>query len=117
MKVSDLKELLIRSLDKEGDAEAISGKIEDAGAVFRFGEGFQSKVLEKIYYSGSAVIRKVEFARSLNYVFYRIALTGVAAIILLLISIFMMEGSLSLDSFLGLGGGNDESILCLLTGN
>ncbi|OFY77338.1 MAG: hypothetical protein A2V46_07520 [Bacteroidetes bacterium RBG_19FT_COMBO_42_7] len=117
MKVSDLKELLIRSLDKESDAEAISGKIENAGAVLRFSEGFQSKVLEKIFSSGSAVIRKVEFARNMNYVFYRIALTGVAAIVLLLISIFMMEGSLSLDSFLGLGGGDDESILCLLTGN
>jgi hypothetical protein len=117
MKVSDLKELLIRSLDNESDAETISRKIEDAGAVFSFSEGFQSKVLDKIYSSGSALVRKVEFTRNLNSVFYRIALTGVAAIVLLLISIFMMEGSLSLESFLGLGGSYDDSILCLLTGN
>jgi hypothetical protein len=49
-------------------------------------------------------------------VFYRIALTGVAAIVLLLISIFMMEGSVSFNSLIGLGSTYDESILCLLTG-
>ena len=63
------------------------------------------------------MVRDIEFVKSLNYVFYRIALPGVAAILLLLISIFLMEGSLSLNSFLGLGNSNDESIIYLLTGN
>jgi hypothetical protein len=53
----------------------------------------------------------------MNYVFYRIALTGVAAIVILLISIYLMEGSVSINSFLGLGDTYDESIVCLLTGN
>ena len=117
MKVEDFKELLIRSLDKESDPEALSGKIVEAGATYRFSEGFRDKVLEKIYSSGSAVLREVEFTRNLNSVFYRIALSGAAAIIILLISIFMIQGSFSLDSFLGLGDSYDESIICLLTGN
>jgi hypothetical protein len=117
MKVTDFKELLIRSLDIENDPVPVSKKIEEAGATFSFSEGFRDKVLEKIYSSGSAVVREVEFVRSLNSVFYRIALSGAAAIIILLISIYMIQGSFSLDSFLGLGNGYDESIICLLTGN
>jgi hypothetical protein len=117
MKVTDFKELLIRSLDLDSDPEVLSGKIEEAGATFRFSEGFRDKVLEKIYTSGSAVVREVEFVRNLNSVFYRIALSGVAAIVILLISIFMIQGSFSFDSFLGLGNSYDESITYLLTGN
>jgi len=117
MKVTDFKELLIRSLDLESDPEIMSGKIGEAGATFRFSDGFRDKVLEKVYASGSAVVREVEFVRNLNSVFYRIALSGAAAIVILLISIFMIQGSFSFDSFLGLGNGYDESIICLLTGN
>jgi hypothetical protein len=117
MKISDLKELLIRSLDQDSDPEKASAKIEEAGVTYRFTEGFSDRILDRIYSAGDAVVREVEFVRNLNNVFYRIALTGVAAIVVLLISIFLVQGSLSFDSFLGLGNGHDESILCLLTGN
>lgn len=117
MKSSDIKELIIRSLDRESDPENTSGKLEDAGVTYRFREGFSDRVFDKIFTAGDTVAREIEFVRSLNSVFYRIALTGVAAIVLLLISIFIVQGSLSIDSFLGLGNSYDESILCLLTGN
>ena len=117
MNSSEFKELLIRSLDSESDPGMDSAKIEEAGVSFRFREGFHDKVMDKIYRAGTSVVREVEFVKNLNYVFYRIALPGVAAIVLLLISIFLMEGSISINSFLGLGNGNDESIICLLTGN
>jgi hypothetical protein len=117
MKVSDLKELLIRSLDKESDPEDACRKIEEAGITYNFRYGFRDKVLDKIYSAGTTVVREVEFVRNLNSVFYRIALTGAAAIVVLLISIYLIQGSLSLNSFLGLGDSYDESILCLLTGN
>jgi hypothetical protein len=117
MKISDLKELIIRSLDVESDPGKASGKLEEAGVAFRFREGFSDRVLDKVFAAGDTVVREMEFVRSLNSVFYRIALTGAAAIVLLLISIFIVQGSISMDSFLGLGNTNDESILCLLTGN
>jgi hypothetical protein len=117
MKISDLKELLIRSLDKESDPEKASCKIEEAGVTYRFSEGFTDKVLDRIFSAGDAVVREIDLVRNFNSVFYRIALTGVAAIVLLLISLFMIQGSLSLDSFLGLGNSYDESIVYLLTGN
>ncbi len=117
MKISELKELLIRSLDKDGNPQEDSLKIEEAGVTFSFREKFQDKLMDKIFNAGSVVVREVEFVRNLNYVFYRIALPGVAAILLLLISIFIMEGSFSFNSILGLGDSYDESIICLLTGN
>ncbi|MDQ1296152.1 MAG: hypothetical protein QG611_130, partial [Bacteroidota bacterium] len=74
-------------------------------------------VTDKLFPAASAVINQVEFVRSMNFAFKRIAFTGVAAIILLLISIFLMEGSFSVNSILGLSDSIDESIICLLTGN
>ena len=117
MKVSDLKDLMIRSLDKDNNPSSSADEIEKAGAVFGFSEGFTDRVLDKVFSDNSAIVRKIEFVKDLNIVFYRIALSGVAAIVLLLISLFIMAGSFSLNSFLGLGDRYDETILCLLTGN
>jgi hypothetical protein len=117
MRISEFKELLIRSLDKNSDPQKASLEIQEAGIQFSFSEGFSDKVLAKVYSAGKTVVREVEFVRSMNSVFYRIALSGAAAIVLLLISIFIGQGSISLDSFLGLGNVQDESIICLLTGN
>ncbi len=117
MKATEIKELLIKSLDPDIDPRDFPRKLEDEGIFYDFSSGFRDRVLDRIYYTGSAKIREIEFVRSLNYVFNRIALTGVAAIVILLISIFLMGGSLSLNSFLGLSDSYDESIICLLTGN
>lgn len=117
MDISELKLLIIRSLDRDSDPGKASRSLEEAGVSYSFGDGFQNKVLERIASAGNTVIREMESVRNLNNVFYRIALTGVAAIVILLISIFMVQGSLSVDSFLGLGSSYDESLLYLLTGN
>jgi hypothetical protein len=117
MKLSEIKELLISSLDADADTGKISHVLEEEGISYDFKKGFSDKVLDRIIASSLHSKREVEFVRSMNYAFYRIALTGAAAIILLLISIFIMEGSLSLNSFLGVSDNFDESIVCLLTGN
>ena len=80
-------------------------------------KGFSEKVLNKIFLTSVRVNREVEFVRSMTFAFNRIALTGIAAIILLLISIFLMEGTISFNSFLGLSNSYDESIVSMLTGN
>jgi len=117
MKATMIKELLIKSLDSDADPRDISRKLEDAGISYNFSSDFSDKVLSRISAAGSAKVRELEFVKGFNYAFYRIALTGVAAIVILLISIFLMQGSLSFDSFLGLSDSYDESIICLLTGN
>jgi hypothetical protein len=117
MKPSQIKELIISSLSADINAEDTMRRLEEAGVKYSFSEGFRDKVLDRIFSAAVTVNREIEFLRSLNSIFYRIALTGVAAIAILLISIFLMEGSLSFNSFLGLSDSYDESIVCLLTGN
>jgi len=117
MKRSEVKNLIISSLDSNSDPREVAGKLEDAGVTYDFSEGFTNKVIGKISSARLVVNRELEFVRNMSSAFYRIALTGVAAIVLLLISIYLMEGSISLNSFLGLGDFSDESIICLLGGN
>ncbi len=117
MKTPEFKKLLIRSLDKEADPGEIAVKIREAGVKFEFKDGFRDRVTDRIYSAGSSIVRETEFIRNLTFVFYRIALPGVAAIVLLIISLFLMEGSISFDSLLGLKNTHDETIICLLTGN
>ena len=117
MKPAEIKELMINSLSSDISSEDSWKKLNDAGVTYSFSNNFRNKVLDSIFKSVIAVDREVEFVRSMNFAFYRVALTGVAAIVILLISIFLMEGSLSFNSFIGLSNSYDESIVCLLTGN
>jgi len=117
MKPAELKDLIINSLSVDNNTEDNMRKLEELGVKYSFGEGFREKVLDRIFSAAVSVNREVEFVRSMSTIFYRIALTGVAAIVILLISIFLTEGSLSFNSFLGLSNNYDESIICLLTGN
>lgn len=117
MKSSELKSLLLNSLKADTDTARFSAQLQEEGVSYDFRDGFRDKILDRLSAAGSSVTREVEFIRSLNFAFYRIALTGVAAIVVLLISIFLMEGSLSLNSLLGVSDNYNESIVSLLTGN
>jgi hypothetical protein len=117
MNTSEIKKLIISSLNADADPIEVSRRLEGEGVTYNFSHNFGDKVLNKLFSAGMTVNREVEFVKYMNFAFYRIALTGVAAIVILLISIFFMEGSLSLNSFLGLSNNYDESIVCLLTGN
>jgi hypothetical protein len=117
MKPAEVKELIIDSLSPDINPEDTVRKLEEAGVNYSFSESFRDKILDKIFSGAVSVNREVEFIRSMNTVFYRIVFTGVAAIVIMLISIFMMEDSLSFNSFLGLSDNHNESIVYLLTGN
>lgn len=116
MKHSDIKELMISSLNTDTDPAEIKKMLEREGVSYDFSKDFSDVVLRKIFTAGGNANRDVEFLKYMNYAFTRIAISGVAAIVILLISIYMMEGSVSLDSFFGMGDSYDESIICLLTG-
>jgi hypothetical protein len=117
MNTSDIKKMMISSLNPDADALDVSRKLEEEGVSYDFSQTFGTRLMDKLFSAGLTINRQVEFQRYMNFAFYRIALTGVAAIVVLLISIFVMEGSLSFNSFLGLSDNYDESIVCLLTGN
>jgi hypothetical protein len=103
-------------MDAEIDTGNVPEILENQGVSYNFGDNFGEKVLDKLFSAGVTVTRQVEFVKYMNFAFYRVALTGIAAIIILLISIFLKEGSLSFNSFLGLNDNYDESIIALLTG-
>jgi hypothetical protein len=117
MNRSEIKELIISSLEADADPQDFSSKLEREGVHYDFKNEFTDAVLDKILPAVLRINREIEFARYLFFAFRSIAISGIAAIILLLISIFLREGSISFDSFLGLRDNYDESIVCLLTGN
>jgi hypothetical protein len=117
MKILEIKELINRSLDATASTSDIPGKLEEGGVILDFNPGFSDRVIDKLFAVVDPLIVEREYVRKMSYIFYRIALSGVAAIIFVLLSIFLMEGSLSFNSFLGIGETNEESIVCLLTGN
>jgi hypothetical protein len=118
MDSSEIKKMLIASLNAEADTTEIPGKLGERGIDYDFSHGFSDKIIARVFSGGIVKIaRQAELFHYMNAAFYRVALTGVAAIIVLLVSIFLTEGSISLNSFLGLSDNYDESIICLLTGN
>ena len=84
MKLAEVKELIINSLSPEKNTQGVMETLEEAGVKYSFSEGFRDKVIDRIFSASVTVNREIEFIRSMNSVFYRIALTGVAAIAILL---------------------------------
>lgn len=116
MNKSEIKNLIINLMDAKTDTSEAPVILENEGLDYNFSKAFGDKVLDKLFSAGLHT-KQVEFVKYMNFAFYRVALTGVAAIIILLISIFLREGSLSFNSFLGLSDNYNESIVSLLTGN
>ena len=117
MKKEEIKNLILESLSVEADSGEFAKKLEGAGVRYDFSGTFDFKLESALYGAANVIQGETMFLKNLNRLFYRIALPGVAAIVLLLISIFISEGTLSFDSFLGIADSYDESIICLLTGN
>jgi hypothetical protein len=115
MKRDELIKLLSEGLLPEERPEDMRERLTAAGVSYSYSEGFTGKVINRIF-TQMAVNRQTEFLRSLNNVFYRVAFAGVAAIALLLLSIFFMEGSLSFNSLVGISDTFDENFVSLLTG-
>lgn len=117
METDELKDLIIRSLENDLPPGTLQCKLEEAGVSYRFKDDFEGLIMKRLVAGKSVASPDSEFLNNMRLAFYRVALTGIAAIILLLISMLLGQGTLSLDSVLGLGNLHDESIICLMTGN
>ena len=116
MKISEINKLIISSLDSDADITKIKKEFEPVSRLFDFSGNFEDRIFDKLL--SQKITPQIEFGRIISWAFPRIALTGVAAIILLLISIFLMEGSFSFNTILGLNESYDENlIISMLTGN
>ena len=105
MKPLEIKKLIIDSLEADFDTANISEKLKHEGIDYDFSESFEEGILNKIFEVKSYTNRDSEFISKLSLLVSRVAITGIAAIIILLITIFITEGgSFSINSLVGLGG-------------
>lgn len=117
MKPSDFKQFIITSLDVESNPMEVAEMFENVVGVCDFSDDFEDKVFEKLFGKSIEVDRESEFIKNLSLWVNRVAITGVAAILILLISIFFTEGdSFSLNSLMGLSDVYEEGMVCLLGG-
>lgn len=131
----ELYELLLRSFDEElnsSDTEklelSLSGSAElreekrkllemrriVSSKQYSFSSGFQEKVMTKVYEEKEPLILRPEFNRSLFTVFKRVALTGVAAIVILFLSIYLSDDSFTFNSLTGGEPYSDDNLVSYL---
>jgi len=113
MKNRNIKSLIISSLEEENDDGKITLELLER-VDFNFGENFVKNVLTKILDTGKLI--RYEFDKRLRLAFRSVSIAAAAAIIFMMISIFLKDGELSVDSLLGIEDGYSESIVYLLTG-
>ena len=114
MKNRKTKNLIINSLGKENDNGKITLELLERVS-YDFEKGFEKNVLAKIFDSGKLI--RYEFDRRLRFAFKSVSIAAAAAVVLMVISIFLNEGNLSVDSLLGVGDGYSESIVYVLMGD
>ncbi len=114
MKPDDIKELLLRSVTDELTDEERS--ILDGVALpgYEFKPDFRSKVMNVVGKAGMRIMTGREKLRSFDTAFLRIAITGVAAIVILALTLLLDQGSLSYDTLLGIDNNMDDSLISLL---
>lgn len=81
---------------------------------YQFKHGFTDRVMNRLTRSKNGKSIEFNFARDLNRIFMRVAITGVAAIVLLLLSIYLTTGSVSLDSLSGAENYSEDNVISYL---
>lgn len=118
-KLTPEEKILLNSALREDDSlraekEDTEKVIHDLGNLrFGFREGFVDRVMDKIGTANGKVV-EVDFSEQLFTFFKRIALAGAAAIILILLSIYISHGSLSKESVLGVQSMSDDNLVSYL---
>ena len=131
----EIHKLLVRSLDEElssSEKEKLevclseSSELRDekrellkmrniiSSTRYSFDAGFHAKVMERIAEEKEPLILRPEFNRFLFTVFKRVALTGVAAIIILFLSIYLSDDSFSFHSITGGDTYSDDNLVSYL---
>lgn len=114
MKKDDLKELLLRSVtDEISDSDR---DILETSAIpeYSFSSSFRDKVLNMVAGINKTSLLRPDIFAGWNTAFLRIALSGAAAILLLALSLFISQGSLSYDTLLGLDTSVDQVMVSVL---
>ena len=81
---------------------------------YQFKHGFANRVLNRLDRPRNGFGIEFSFVKDLNRVFARVAISGIAAIIILLISIYLTTGSVSLDSLSGTESYSEDNVISYL---
>lgn len=135
MGTDKLLDLLIRSLDhdlSEEDQVKLENALADskdlrkekeqlirmrklmATQSLQFDDSFTQRVMSRVNQEKKRRIIEFDFMKDLNRVFMRVAISGVAAIVILLLTIYLTAGSFSLDSLSGTESYSEENIISYL---
>ena len=112
-----MREMLLRSLTEDIDDRERSLIESEALPAYSFSNGFGERVMRRIGSSSLPVFMRPDFLRSFDLGFRRVALTGVAAIVIMVITMLVTQGSLSYDTLLGIDNQIDDSLISLLVDN
>ena len=131
----EIHNLLIRSLDEElvpSEMERLERLLSESFELreekrkllemrslisskqYSFSDDFQAKVMDRIAEESEPLILQPEFNRSLFTVFKRVALTGVAAILILFLSIYLSNDSFTLETLTGGDSYSDDNLVSYL---
>jgi hypothetical protein len=97
---------------RKNDLEEMRKRLGSYAPVFK--AGFASRVMQRL--EKERIV--LDLNQNIYFLFKRVALTGAAAIILLLLGIYITMGTLNLDVILGVESLSEESLVTyLLYGN
>ena len=131
----EMYDLLIRSMDGQLTAEeerqlqqALKGsselreekiKLSKVGKLLSsrnhsFSDGFHNRVMQAVSDEKKGKVMSIDFTRSFTSMFNRIAVAGVAVIVLLVISLYISHGSLNINTFTGVDPISEDNLISVL---
>ncbi len=115
MKPEKLKDLLFRSLSSELGDDEREVLERELLTDHKFREGFRDRVMKRISSGRILLNGKREMLRSFDSIFMKVAIPGAAAVIILMLSLLLSQGSLSYDTLLGIDNKVDGVLISLLS--
>jgi len=131
----EMYDLLIRSMNYQLTAEedkqlqqALKGsselreekiKLNKVGKLlssrnYSFSDGFRNRVMQAVNNEKKGKVISIDFTRSFTSMFNRIAVAGVAVIVLLVISLYISHGSLNINTFTGVDPISEDNLISVL---
>ena len=81
---------------------------------YSFSDGFRNSVMQAVSDEKKGKVISMDFSRNFTSMFNRIAIAGVAAILLLVISLYISHGSLNVNTFTGVDPISEDNLISVL---
>jgi len=81
---------------------------------YSFSNGFRNRVMQAVSDEKKGKVVSIDFSRTFTSMFNRIAISGVAVILLLVISLYISHGSLNVNTFTGVDPISEDNLISVL---